>query len=273
MSEQSTRFTGDIPTNYDRGMGPHVFVDYAADLARRTAAARPLRVLEVAAGTGIVTRLLRDVLPPTADLVASDLNPPMLDVARQKFRAGERIEFRSADATALPFPDGTFDAVVCQFGVMFFPDKTAAFAEAARVLAPGGRFVFTAWDRIDRQPLPSAVLDGVRRVLGSEPPDFLARIPYGYHDERRIEHDVTSGGLRLESLERTTLYGRAASAATLAEGFCFGTPLWFALQDQGHVRTLTAKVAEEMTARLGDGPIEGEMPAFVAIARHKSFDT
>jgi ubiquinone/menaquinone biosynthesis C-methylase UbiE len=155
MFEQSARFTGDIPTNYDRGMGPHLFVDYAADLARRVAAARPLRVLEIAAGTGIVTRLLRDILPVTADLVASDLNPPMLDVARQKFRAGERIEFQPADANALPFPDGAFDAVVCQFGVMFFPDKLRAFAEAFRVLKPGGRFLFSVWDASRRMSSPT----------------------------------------------------------------------------------------------------------------------
>jgi SAM-dependent methyltransferase len=258
-----------MPDAYDRCLVPILFAPYAELLSERVAALNPQSVLELAAGTGVVTAELARRLPGT-HVIGTDLNPAMVAWAARRVA---RPTWLAADAQHLPFPDASFDVVVCQFGVMFFPDKTAAFAEAARVLAPGGRFVFTAWDRIDRQPLPSAVLDGVRRVLGSEPPDFLARIPYGYHDERRIEHDVTSGGLRVESLERTTLYGRAASAATLAEGFCFGTPLWFALQDQGDVRTLTAKVAEEMTARLGDGPIEGEMPAFVAIARHKSFDT
>ena len=143
MTDQAARFTGGIPANYDRGLGPHLFVDYAADLARRaTAAANRRRVLELAAGTGIVTRLLRDALPSSPRLVASDLNSPMLEIARRKFAAGEKIEFRPADATALPFDDGAFDTLVCQFGVMFFPDKDKAYREANRVLTSRRTLLF-----------------------------------------------------------------------------------------------------------------------------------
>jgi ubiquinone/menaquinone biosynthesis C-methylase UbiE len=118
------------------GLGPHIFAGYAADIARRVAARGPLRVLETAAGTGIVTRQLRDMLSSNATLLATDLNLPMLDVARKKFGPAERVEFRQADADALPFPDGAFDAAICQFGVMFFPDKDKAYREIFRVLAP-----------------------------------------------------------------------------------------------------------------------------------------
>ncbi len=145
MSDDAN-FIGDIPEHYDRGLGPIIFVDYAADLARRAAACVPARVLETAAGTGIVTRQLRDLLPVGVRLTATDLNPPMLEVARAKFQPDEDVDFRHADAAALPFADDSFDAVVCQFGVMFFPDKDRSYREIHRVLAPGGRYLFNVWD-------------------------------------------------------------------------------------------------------------------------------
>jgi ubiquinone/menaquinone biosynthesis C-methylase UbiE len=152
MIEQAAHFAGTIPENYDSGLGPHLFVDIAADLARRAVAAKPGRVLETAAGTGIVTRFLRDALPDSTHLIASDLNPPMLAIALRKFGATERVEFQPADAAALPFVDGTFDAIVCQFGVMFFADKDLAYREAYRVLGCGGRYHFNVWDSFDFNP-------------------------------------------------------------------------------------------------------------------------
>ena len=138
MASNAASFVGNIPDHYDRGLGPVVFIDYAADIARRVGARPVSRVLETAAGTGIVTRQLRDVLPSNAQLTATDLNPPMVEVARRKFQSSEKLDLRAADAMALPFPDGAFDAVVCQFGVMFFPDKAKSCQEVYRVLAPGG---------------------------------------------------------------------------------------------------------------------------------------
>ena len=128
MSSDAASFIGNIPQHYDQGLGPIIFAEYAADIARRAAASRPARVLETAAGTGIVTRKLRDALPGDTQLTATDLNPPMLDMARAKFRPGEQVGFQPADAVALPFADQSFDAIVCQFGVMFFPDKAKSFS-------------------------------------------------------------------------------------------------------------------------------------------------
>jgi ubiquinone/menaquinone biosynthesis C-methylase UbiE len=136
VSGNAASFIGNIPEEYDRGLGPMIFVDYAADIAQRVASHAPARVLEMAAGTGIVTRRLRDLLPESTLLTATDLNPPMLNVARGKFRSDERADFQPADATNLPFLDGAFDAVVCQFGTMFFPDKDRSYREVYRVLAP-----------------------------------------------------------------------------------------------------------------------------------------
>jgi ubiquinone/menaquinone biosynthesis C-methylase UbiE len=163
MTNQTARFDGKIPTNYESGLGPHLFVDYASDLARRVAVGKPGCVLEIAAGTGILTRMLRDAMPNSTYLVASDLSLPMLEFARQKFSTDEKIVFRAADAVALPFEDGTFDMLVCQFGVMFFPDKDKSYREAYRVLASGGRYHFNVWDSFDFNPFagsrtkPSAI--------------------------------------------------------------------------------------------------------------------
>jgi ubiquinone/menaquinone biosynthesis C-methylase UbiE len=141
MTGDAAGYIGSIPEHYDRNLGPLLFIDYAADISDRVAACSPARVLETAAGTGIVTRQLRDRLPAGVHLTAIDLNPPMLEIARTKFQASEEVEFRPADATALPFADSSFDAVACQFGVMFFPDKNKSYREVYRVLAAGGHYL------------------------------------------------------------------------------------------------------------------------------------
>lgn len=185
MSNDAASFVGNIPQYYDQGLGPMIFVDYAADIAQRAAAGNPARVLETAAGTGIVTRKLRDALPAGAHLTAADLNPSMLDLARSKFRSSEQIAFQPADATALLFADGSFDAVVCQFGLMFFPDKPKSYSEVFRVLAPRGRYIFSAVllpsDRSDQGGADRDRLQRHQRVrdqtgkTDSRPGEFRAR--------------------------------------------------------------------------------------------------
>jgi ubiquinone/menaquinone biosynthesis C-methylase UbiE len=193
MSSDAASFVGNIPENYDRGLGPVVFADYAADVARRAATYNPARVLETAAGTGIVTRQLRNILPATAHLTATDLNPPMLEVARTKFRPGEQVDFRPADATALPFPDGAFDAVVCQFGVMFFPEKDAAYREVHRVLAPGGRYLFSVWDSHRHNPFGRITHDVAGGFFPADPPQFY-KVPFSYHQIDPIKESLISAG-------------------------------------------------------------------------------
>jgi SAM-dependent methyltransferase len=140
MSATDVAFAGSIPALYDRYMGPLLFEPYARDIAARAAALGPQHILETAAGTGIVTEALARALPQ-ADIVATDLNQAMLDVAAERVRAAN-VRFQQADAQALPFADGEFDLVLSQFGVMFFPDRVGAYREVRRVLKPGGRVLF-----------------------------------------------------------------------------------------------------------------------------------
>ena len=179
MSDEARGFVGSIPENYDRGLGPIFFADYTEHTARLVAGYAPSRVLETGAGTCIVTRRLRDLLPATTRLIATDLNPPMLDVARKKFRPDEPVEFQHADATALPFADASFDTVICQFSAQFFPDKEKSYREAFRVLSPGGRYVFSVWDG-DYNRHGRIADEVAAQFFPSDPPQFY-RVPSGYN--------------------------------------------------------------------------------------------
>lgn len=186
-------FSGAIPKLYDSVLVPLIFESYAADLARRLAS-RPLaRVLEIAAGTGVATRRLAATLPRTVSIVATDLNQPMLDQAAA-IGTSRPVEWRQADAMQLPFADMTFDAVTCQFGTMFFPDKPRAFAEARRVLRPGGVFIFSVWDRIEDNEFADVITTAIAPVFPDDPPRFLARAVHGYCDHETITRDLAAGG-------------------------------------------------------------------------------
>jgi SAM-dependent methyltransferase len=223
MVSTDTAFSGSIPALYDRCLGPFLFEPYALDLAGRAAELAPRRILETAAGTGIVTEALIRALPG-AEVVATDLNQAMLDVAERRVTS-PRASFRAADAQALPFADGEFDLVVCQFGAMFFPDRVLAYREALRVLKPGGRFLFNVWDRIEENPASAAVADAVAALFPDDPPGFLRRVPFGYHDKGRIEADLRAAGFAEVAIETVSKQAPAGKASEAAAGLCRGTPL------------------------------------------------
>ncbi|RBY83389.1 SAM-dependent methyltransferase [Blastococcus sp. TF02A-26] len=251
-----------MPASYDRLLGPALFAPFGRELADRAVALRPARVLEVAAGTGIVTRALCTALPE-ARLLATDLNPAM---AARGAAGVPEARWAVADALALPVADGRADLVVCSFGAMFFPDRPAAFAETGRVLAPGGTALFTIWDVVDRSTLPAALHRAVAAVVPDDPPDFVARVPHGYADPERIAGDLAAGGLDAR-LETVRLAGETPSVAALAEGFVRGTPLRAALGRHGELPDMVRAVAGRMTAELGEGAVRGELTAHVVTAR------
>jgi SAM-dependent methyltransferase len=257
-------FAGTMPALYDTYLVPLIFEPYAADLAARIASRPPTRLLEIAAGTGVVTRALAATLPDTA-ITATDLNQAMLDQAAARDTA-RPVTWRQADAMALPFADGAFDAVVCQFGVMFLPDKARAFAEARRVLRSGGLFAFNVWDRIQANELAEAVTTALETVFPDDPPRFLARIPHGYHDPGAIRADLAAGGF-VASPAITTLpaRSRAATCERPAVAYCQGTPLRNEIEgrDASRLAEATAVAAEAIARRFGREAVDAKIQAHV----------
>lgn len=251
-----------MPEIYDRALGPALFIPYAEHLAGLASQLAPRRVLELAAGTGIVTAALVRALPQ-ADIVATDLNTAMVSWAAERIAGAT---WQQADAQSLDFPADSFDLAVCAFGVMFFPDRPGAYAQTARVLVPEGKLLLTVWDTVVGSPFPTALVDSLAAVFPDDPPDWPVRVPYGYADPDRIRVDLQAGGLQVDTLDRVVLRGTAPSARTVAEGFCLGSPLRFALQERGPLEVLAERMALEMEARLGPGPLESELAAFVVAA-------
>jgi SAM-dependent methyltransferase len=270
METQSTDrvFAGGVPEIYDSYLVPLIFQPYAGDLAKRVSARTPTRVLEVAAGTGVVTRALAATLPPDVEIIATDLNQPMLDRAAA---AGtpRPVEWRAADAMQLPFDDDSFDAVVCQFGVMFFPDKAKAHAEARRVLRTGGALLFNVWDRIETCDVTNVATAAVGALFPDDPPLFFRRTPHGYFDFDVMRSDLAQGGfVKPAAITTVAARSRADSAQSAAIGICQGTPLRneiVARDPQGLPRA-TAAATDALVRRYGAGPIDAPLSAHVVVA-------
>ncbi len=267
MAATDKVFAGSIPEIYDRFLVPLIFQAYARDLAERLARLEPQDVLETAAGTGVLTRAIASRLPSQAHLTATDLNRPMLDhAARQSHDS--RIAWRQADALALPFENQRFDVVACQFGVMFFPDKVQGYREARRVLKPGGRFLFNVWDRISENEFADVVTEAVATLFPHDPPRFLVRTPYGYHDGEKIRAELNAAGFTKISIETVGAKSKATSARDPAIAFCQGTPLRNEIEarDASRLEEATTVAAEAVARRFGNGPVEGRIQAHVIAA-------
>jgi SAM-dependent methyltransferase len=267
MSSTDVAFSGSIPALYDRCLGPLLFEPYARDLAERVAAIAPRRILETAAGTGIVTAALVRALPE-CEIVATDLNQAMLDVAAQRVRSAA-VSFQAADAQALPFGDGSFDLVLCQFGVMFFPDRVLAYREARRVLKRGGLFLFNVWDDLAANPASEAAARAVAGLFPDDPPTFLQRVPYGYADACRIEKDLKAAGFDDVSAETVSMRSRVHDVADVAAGLCTGTPLRAEIEarDPSRLGEATEAAAAALAEMAGEEGLDAPMSALVVTAR------
>lgn len=264
---QEDIFTGSIPELYDRFMGPMLFEPYARELADRFAGFEGV-ILETAAGTGRVTRALAEATGPGAAITATDLSEPMLAQAMRAV-SSPKVSWRQADATALPFADASFDAVVCQFGLMFFPDKAAGYGEARRVLKPGGRFVFSVWDDIEANDLSWITGETVAALFPDNPAEFLQRGPFGYHDEAVIRGGLTGAGFGEVSVERVVLETPAASAADAAAAIVKGSPLGAEIEARhpGRVSETVEAATQALAGRFGDGPLSAKGRALVVTAK------
>jgi len=258
-------FAGSIPKLYQSHMVPLIFQTYADDLARRLAQRKVSRVLEIAAGTGVVTRALDAALDERVSIVATDLNPTMIEEARTH-RTRRAVEWRPADAMALPFDDGAFDCVVCQFGAMFFPDRVRAFAETRRVLAPGGVFVFNVWDRIEENDFANVILQELAALFPQDPPRFMARTPHGYHDVDAIRHDVMGAGFPAPLIETLAARSVAPSPLEPAMAYCQGTPWRSEIEARGSLVEATQRAERAIEDRFGRGTVDGKIQAHVVTA-------
>jgi len=262
MTATDSVFAGSVPARYDRYLGPLLFEPYAAIAAQRTKALGPRRILEVAAGTGILTAALQRSLPD-GEIVATDLNPAMLDVAATKVPSGS-VRFQPADALSLPFADSEFDLVICQFGVMFYPDKVAGNAEARRVLRDGGTYLAIIWDRLDRNPVSHAMAEMLAEEFPEDPPRFLERAPFSYADPARIENDLRSAGFDRITVEAVAATSRV-DARSAAYGMCCGSPMTAEIEERGADALDRAVEACEHALR-SFGGLETPMSALFATA-------
>jgi ubiquinone/menaquinone biosynthesis C-methylase UbiE len=268
MVEMDQQFAGSIPEIYDRLLVPLIFESYALDLADQVVKLRPRAVLEIAAGTGVLTRAIASRLDASARVVATDLNQPMLDHAAARQSSDDRIAWRRADALALPLEDQTFDVVACQFGVMFFPDKVQGYKEARRVLKPGGRFIFNVWDGIAVNEFADVVSETLATLFPQDPPRFMARTPHGYHDVERIRKELNVAGFPAISIASLDKRSRASSARDVAFAYCQGTPLRNEIETHGasQLEEATQAATEALVRRFGEGPIEGGTRAHLIVA-------
>ena len=258
-------FAGSIPKLYETHMVPLIFEPYAADLAHRLALRSPTRVLEIAAGTGVVTRHLASALAESVVIVATDLNQSMLDLA-STVEIKRPVEWRQADAMQLPFEDGTFDVVVCQFGAMFFPEKSKAFAEARRVLSTGGIFIFNVWDRIEENEFADTVTTALGSLFPKDPPRFMARTPHGYYDRSTIERDLAGGGFTASpQITTVAARSRATSPRIPAIAYCQGTPLRSEIEarDASRLGEATDIATDAIARRFGPGAVDGKIQAHI----------
>ncbi len=260
-------FVGSIPRHYHEHLGPVLFAPYAHDLASRLPRRAGLRVLEIAAGTGIVTRALLGALPADGRLTATDLNAPMLEEAEARLPRDPRLSFRTADAQALPFDDGTFDAVVIQFGVMFFPDKAAALREAHRVLAPGGVLLFNVWGTLDENPFGRIAHETIGSFFANDPPQFYCT-PFGWNDLQAVRATVESAGFATVERHTVDVASRAATAAGFARGLVAGNPVAGAIADRGaDLEAIVRAVAARLTEAFGTDPLTVPLRAHVVTGR------
>jgi ubiquinone/menaquinone biosynthesis C-methylase UbiE len=268
MENKNAEFAGSIPAAYDRYLGPILFQPYAEDLAGRLEPGENSSVLELACGTGILSRVLRDRLPATARLVATDLNEPMIQNAAAKFSRSDAIEWKQADACNLPFGDKSFDAVVCQFGMMFVPDKALAAREALRVLKPNGVFLFSVWSSLEQNPLGRIAHETITSFFDKDPPTFY-QVPFGYHDQGEIKRVLEAAGfgdIRMDEVSKVSVATKVEDAAA---GLVEGNPVSVAIaeRDASLLPVIRTAVADALHKHFGGSTFRAPMRALIVQAR------
>lgn len=244
-------FSGNIPKYYDSFLGPMFFEPFALDMANRVGKIAPMELLELASGTGRLTKLLPAVLSKDAHIIASDINPAMVNFGRSIIE-GDNVEWQQVDAVSLPFPDATFDCITVTFGVMFYSDRVKAFKEAFRVLKPGGTFIFSAWDEIKNNPMANIVNSTLKHFFPVDTPAFYT-VPFSYHDENLINDNLHEAGFKNVAMEIVKLTGYSKSNDSAAKGLIYGTPTITAIEERDGeiINDVMEHLKREIAARFG----------------------
>lgn len=263
----NTAFSGSIPRNYDAGLGPMFFEPFSLLLADRITDLAPDRVLELACGTGRLTRHIAARLQPASRIVATDVNPAMLQFAQQVI-IDPRVEWNVVDAVELPYPDASFDLVVAQFGVMFYSDRVRSYREALRVLKPGGRLLFTCWNKLEANPVAHATQHVVKRFFPIDTPAFYT-VPFSYHERTLIREEVLQAGFSRIELELADVEGMSESNAIAARGLLEGSPIHTAIMDRDPeaLPAMLEMLAADLAAGFGTHDLRVPLSAWVVEAR------
>jgi ubiquinone/menaquinone biosynthesis C-methylase UbiE len=262
MAASNVSFSGSIPENYERYLGPFIFEPYAVDVVSRIHVQKVKKVLELACGTGRVTKHLVQTLPD-AEIVASDFNPDMIAIAENNAKS-DNIKWMTIDMQDIPFDDNHFDLVVCQFGIMFVPDKQKAFQEIHRVLKTGGVLLLNAWDALTKNP-PFTIANLIVNSFFTTDPVLFYHVPFSYHDETEMKHHLAEAGFHSAVIKLVPKICVSDSAAHAVKGLLEGNPVFAFIQERNPavLPDIRKKLEEELVLKLGDHPMRCAMQAWV----------
>jgi len=265
-TQQPFNFSGSVPAHYDQYLGPLYFEPYAIEVTNRIDPSSIKLALELASGTGRVTKHLRRVLPPTAKLIASDISEDMLAIAKEKLK-NEKVDWETIDAQQLPFEDNSIDLVVCCFGFMFVPDKLKAFAEVLRVLRPEGMFIFSTWDKLEANGA-SFVHRTIAKKYLEEPLPASFNLAFSMHDESSIKSTLEEVSFSKIFVEKVNKQCYASSSKDAAEGLTMGGSIYNEImkRNPAWIDEIRIRVEKELSEKYGTSPMIAPMSAVISQA-------